>query len=203
MDWTGGIASGKTAATQYFSRLGIITVDADVIARNIVGKNTEALETLHDHYGEAIIQPNGELDRRRLRDIIFNNPEEKKWLEFYLHPLIRKDIHQQLVMAKSPYVILSAPLLLETDLHTLSHRILVIDCDETQQISRGSQRDNTNGDNIVNIIRQQIKREERLARADDVISNNGTLEALHKSITNYHDQLLKPSKKYRHDIVIA
>ena len=93
------------------------------------------MQTICERFGKQLLQANGQLDRRALRDIIFSSPDKKQWLEDYLHPMIRQEIHRQLDKADSPYTILSAPLLLETDLHQLTDRILVIDTDEKNKLN--------------------------------------------------------------------
>jgi dephospho-CoA kinase len=187
---TGGVGSGKSAATDYFATLGINIVDADVIAHQVVSKGSPLLVTIKDHFGDAIILENGELNRVGLREIVFNKPHEKKWLENLLHPVIRKEIRSQLAAASSPYVILSAPLLFENNLQLEVDRTLVIDCDESLQLERASKRDNSNSELIQKIMSQQIDRNTRLARADDVIENNGSLLELKKSVEHYHQQLI-------------
>jgi dephospho-CoA kinase len=188
---SGGIGSGKTAATDQFTRHGITVVDADTIAHQVVAPNSAALATIAKHFGPTMLLSSGELDRAQLRTLVFNQPEEKRWLENLLHPLIRKQITQELAQARSPYVILSAPLLLETNLHTLADHILVIDCDENLQKQRSSLRDNSDPDTIEKIMQQQLKRQDRLAKADSVINNNGTLAELQNAVDTFHTQLLK------------
>jgi dephospho-CoA kinase len=196
---TGGIGSGKSAATDHFSSLGIHIVDADVIAHQAVSKGSPLLVDLKAHFGDDILlnsnesSPNGsntdELNRVKLREIVFNNPQEKKWLERLLHPIIRQKIRTELAAVRSPYAILSAPLLFENNLQLEVDRVLVIDCDEALQRERASLRDGSNSELIEKIMRQQLDRNTRLARADDVIENNGSLAELKKSVEHYHQQL--------------
>ena len=196
---TGGIGSGKSAATDYFSSLGIHIVDADVIAHQVVSKGSPLLLELQKHFGaDILLNPgdlnpgdlnNGELNRAKLREIVFNKPQEKKWLENLLHPIIRKKIRTELAAANSLYAILSAPLLFENNLQLEVDRVLVIDCDEALQRERVSFRDNSEKDLIEKIMLQQLDRNTRLARADDVIENNGSLADLKQSVEHYHQQL--------------
>ena len=186
---TGGIGSGKSAATDCFKALGINVVDADVIAHQIVAKGSNALDSIEHHFGPDIILPDGNLDRTKLRKIIFQNSCEKEWLESLLHPLIRREIRTQLQTSNSIYTILSAPLLFENNLHLEVDRILVVDCKESLQVKRASQRDGHTPELIQSIIKQQIDRNTRLARADDVIDNNGSLAVLQESVEYYHQQL--------------
>ncbi|MEL7401638.1 MAG: dephospho-CoA kinase, partial [Pseudomonadota bacterium] len=123
---TGGIGSGKTAASDHFESLGITVVDADLASRVVVEKGRPALEQIANHFGSDFITDDGELNRARLREEIFASPEAKQWLETLLHPLIREEIQSQLQSAQSDYVILVSPLLIETDQHLLADRVLLI-----------------------------------------------------------------------------
>ena len=191
---TGGIGSGKSVVTDHFSSLGIHIVDADIIAHQLVSRGSPVLVTIKEHFGdEILLDPDesnvAELDRVKLRGIIFNDPQEKKWLENLLHPLIRKQIRTELLVAQPPYAILSAPLLFEKNLQLEVDRVLVIDCNESLQHERASLRDNSNSEMIEKIMRQQLDRNTRLARADDVIENNGSLADVKQSVEHYHHQL--------------
>ena len=201
---TGGIGSGKSVATDHFFSLGIHVVDADVIAHQLVARGSPLLLTIKKHFGDDILLGsdelinadsnnvnlnNAELNRVKLREIVFNNPQEKKWLENLLHPLIRKKSRAELAAANSHYAILSAPLLFENNLQLEVDRVLVIDCDESLQHERVSLRDNSDREMIKKIMQQQLDRNTRLARADDVIENMGSLADLKQSVEHYHHQL--------------
>jgi dephospho-CoA kinase len=191
---TGGIASGKTTATKTLESLGVEIVDADIIARNIVSdnssNNSSALAKIVDHFGPAILLTSGELNRAHLRDIIFSDSTEKRWLENLLHPIVRKQIIQQLSAIKSPYGVLSSPLLFEKEQQELVSRTLVIDVPIETQNMRATSRDNVNQQQINNIMDTQLSREERNKNADDIISNTGNVEELQEKITVYHNRLL-------------
>ncbi len=174
---TGGIGSGKSLVAARFAELGVTVVNADTVAREVVAKGEPALDAIRAHFGEDIVLPNGELDRRKLREIIFNDPAQKKWLEALMHPIIRLRIVDQLHAAISPYAILESPLLLETDQHLLVEKIIVVDVDETTQIVRASARDGSDATQIKNIIASQMPRSEKLQKADFVIDNSGSKEA--------------------------
>lgn len=174
---TGGIGSGKSLVAARFADLGITVVNADTVAREVVTKGEPALDAIRTHFGEDIVLPNGELDRRKLRGIIFNDPSQKKWLEELLHPSIRLRIIDQLRAATSPYAILESPLLLETDQHLLVEKVIVVDVDEATQIARASARDGADIAQIKNIIASQMPRAEKLQKADFVIDNSGSKEA--------------------------
>lgn len=188
---TGGIGSGKTAASDYFKQLGIDIVDADIAARVVVEPGTPGLNRITSHFGEDILLKTGELNRALLRQRIFSNPTEKKWLEELLHPLIAREIDRQLAESNSPYVIFVSPLLLETQQHQRCNRILVVDADVDAQVERAAIRDNNSADMIRTIIKNQMPREARLDRADDVLLNDADIDTLHKRIEKLHRQYLE------------
>lgn len=179
---TGGIGSGKSFVAARFAELGIRVVDADAVAREVVAKGEPALARIREHFGEDIVLPTGELDRRALRGIIFADPAEKKWLENLLHPIIRLRIVEQLQAATSPYAILESPLLLETDQHLLVEKIILVDVDEATQIARASARDGSDVEQIKNIIASQMPRAKKLKKADFVIDNGGSREATERQV---------------------
>lgn len=186
---TGGIGSGKSEVSRRFQLLGITVVDADEIARLVVEPHQPVLAVIEAHFGSQILI-NGRLDRAQLRAIIFSNPEEKMWLENLLHPIINTLTRQQLVQANSPYTILSSPLLLETKQYQLVDRVLVVDAGEDLQISRASSRDKNNLEQIKAIMATQVSRQTRLAKADDIIDNNGDLLTLDQQVYHLHHQYL-------------
>ncbi|WP_095210051.1 dephospho-CoA kinase [Endozoicomonas ascidiicola] len=186
---TGGIGSGKTAVTDFFSSKGVTIVDADLAARVVVEPDKPALAEIAKRFGSGIIL-NGNLDRGQLRTIIFDSADERLWLETLLHPLIREQIRIELQQAKSPYAILVSPLMLETDQHELVNRILVVDLPEATQIERAMNRDHMDEDQTRKIIASQMPREKRLEWADDVVENSGTLEQLHQSLEKLHETYL-------------
>ena len=183
---TGGIGSGKTEVSRRFEKLGIQVVDADIIARQVVEPKSHALNQITKHFGLHILTEDLQLNRSKLREIIFANPLEKIWLENLLHPIIRAETIKQLNGTTSIYCILVSPLLLEKDQHTLVNRILVIDTDPALQISRASARDSSSPEQIERIIATQHSREKRLAQADDVITNTGDLNNLDQQVNALH-----------------
>jgi len=187
---TGGIGSGKTAASECFETLGIQVIDADVISRSI-SQTTVVIQAIADHFGPNILLPDGLINRPKLREIIFSNPEEKRWLENLLHPKIRETIKDQIQAATSPYVILSAPLLLENHLEHLTDRVLVIDLPEADQILRTLQRDQCPESVVLEIMKAQLSRQDRLSRADDVIDNSQGLIELKAQAQALHEKYLK------------
>lgn len=169
---TGGIGSGKSAAAQHFIDLGIHTVDADHAARWVVEPGRPALQKIAERFGPQILQADGQLDRAALRQQIFTDPAQRKWLESLLHPLIRQEIHEVLARAESPYAILISPLLIESGQTQNTSRILLIDVPEAIQIERSTLRDQVSAEQIQSIMQAQASREQRLRHADDVIVND-------------------------------
>ena len=187
---TGGIGSGKTAVSDCFQELGITIVDADLASRVVVEKGKPSLESIEEHFGSHILNESGELDRGKLREIIFNSDSEKQWLESLLHPAIAKQIQHELSASKSPYTILVSPLLLETNQKDFCSKVLVVDVPVETQVSRTLARDGVSEEQINSIIDSQIDRNERLALADEVISNNGTIEDLEVAVRELHNKFL-------------
>lgn len=184
---TGGIGSGKTTVANQFAAFGIEVVDADVIAREVVEPGTPALAAIAGHFGAQILGADGTLDRRALRERIFNHPEEKQWLNALLHPLIRSEMLRQCAAASSAYCLLVVPLLVENHLTGLANRVLVIDVDEETQIERTCRRDGVSREQAQAILAAQASRAERLAAADDVLDNqNGSSETISARILALH-----------------
>ena len=192
---TGGIGSGKTAVSDNFHRLGIDIVDADVCARTVVEPGTPALKAIADRFGQSIIQPNGELDRAKLRQHIFSHPVDKDWLNQLLHPLIREQMLAEIEASTSVYCILVAPLLIENNMQSMVDRVLVVDTTTEVQQSRALARDGSTPETIKAIMQSQCSREQRLAAADDVIDNSGALSALKSSVSSVHEQYVALASK--------
>ncbi len=188
---TGGIGSGKSAATDTFAALGVPVIDADVVARNVVEPGTSALQKITEHFGNQVITAEGTLDRAALREKVFAEPAEKTWLNNLLHPAIRQQMRRDTEAVDYPYCILSVPLLIENNLTTMTDRVLVVDCPESLQISRACARDKqSNEATIKRIMQAQVSRETRLAAADDIIDNSGTLASLKEQVNTLHARYL-------------
>lgn len=188
---TGGIGSGKTTVANQFAALGIEVVDADLIAREVVEPGTPALTAIANHFGPGILDEQGRLDRRALRERIFSDPAAKSWLNALLHPIIRSEMLRQCAAANSPYCLLVVPLLVENRLTELADRVLVIDVDEATQIERTCRRDGVNREQAQAILASQASRSERLAMADDVLDNqSGTTETIRERILALHETYL-------------
>jgi dephospho-CoA kinase len=187
---TGGIGSGKTAASDYFADQGITIVDADIVAREVVEPGEPAWLAIKARYGADVIQEDQSLNRAWLRQKVFAEPDERKWLEGQTHPRIRDRLIQQLRDATSPYAVLVSPLLFESGQSTLVKRTLVIDVSVDTQVKRACSRDTNNEEQIRRIIAAQISREDRCSRADDVADNSGTLVQLHAQLEKLHHTYL-------------
>lgn len=187
---TGGIGSGKSAVTHMLAKRRINIVDADVIARLVVEPDTQALTIIADHFGHNILRPEGTLDRAALRTKVFQDENERKWLEGLLHPLIRTEIIKQLGASDSPYSVLSSPLLLETGQNTLVDKVLLIDTSEALQLERTQQRDSIDANAVNAIIASQWPRTKRQAQADFIILNDGTMKELEVAVEKMHQQFL-------------
>ena len=187
---TGGIGSGKTAVSDLFHDLGITIVDADLASRVVVEKGREELNKIAEHFGKDILNSSGELDRAKLRKVIFKSEEEKLWLESLLHPAIASQIQKELDLSESPYTILVSPLLLETDQKNFCSTVLVVDVPVEIQIERTSKRDNVSEEQIKSIIASQIDRDSRLEQADEVILNDGSIQHLESKVQELHKKFL-------------
>ncbi len=183
---TGGIGSGKTAVSDIFASQGIDIVDADLASRVVVEKGKPALDKISEHFGAEILSENGELNRAKLREIIFKAPEERQWLESLLHPIIAEQIRYELDSSKSPYCILVSPLLLETEQKDFCDSLLIVDVPEKFQVQRTALRDNVPEEQVESIMATQIDRAKRLSLADEIIVNDGTLEDLKKKVMDRH-----------------
>jgi dephospho-CoA kinase len=188
---TGGIGSGKSAASQWFEQHGIVVVDADVVAREIVEVGQPALLQIQQAFGDWVLQKDGTLNRRALREHIFQSNDARRILESITHPAIRQSIIQQLQDAQSPYVILVSPLLFETNQHELTDHTLLIDASIELQIQRAAQRDGQNIEQIHRIIAAQMPREQKQQLADDIVLNDGHLEHLYAHLQPLHEQYLQ------------
>ncbi|MFT6285770.1 MAG: dephospho-CoA kinase [Alcanivorax sp.] len=191
---TGGIGSGKSAVTNRFEALNITVVDADKVARTIVKPDQPALKKIAEHFGADILLADGSLDRAALRATVFSQPQERLWLEALTHPLIREEMLAQLNSSRSPYTILSSPLLLETSQKSLAELVIVVDVPEQLQLERTVQRDNNDADQVGRIMAAQMSRSDRLKLADIVIDNSGALDKLDEVVRSLHHQFLTREK---------
>lgn len=189
---TGGIGSGKSTVARQFGALGVHWVDADDVAREVVEPGMPALKAIANHFGQDILTDDGALDRARLRQIVFEQPEQRAWLESLLHPVIRDELIRQLHPTDYtlPYVLLVSPLLLETDQHNLVEKVLVVDVPVDVQIDRTMARDTNSREQVERIIAAQMPREQRVSRADAVIDNNQPKEDVAAEVRALHERLV-------------
>ena len=192
---TGGIGSGKTTVANLFAAQGIELVDADIVAREVVEPNSDGLRQLIEHFGKDILLDNGELNRAALRERIFNNSTEREWVNQCLHPKIRTRMLQLIKSSPSEYTVLVVPLLFENGLDSLVNRTLVVDIPVELQVERTLSRDGVSEQQIRHIIGSQMSREDKLAKADDVISNQGEIKHLEQAVLALHDKYLTLIKK--------
>ncbi|EOA8957226.1 dephospho-CoA kinase [Vibrio harveyi] len=193
---TGGIASGKTTVANLFKQqFKIDIVDADIVAREVVEPGTPGLNAIIEHFGTDIVRADQTLDRAKLREKIFSNPEEKAWVNGLLHPMIREKMIEDLEQVTSDYALLVVPLLVENKLDSLCDRVLVVDVEPQTQISRTVKRDNVSEEQAKAILASQASREQRLALADDVVKNNPNDPDLLLQITDLHEKYLAMCKK--------
>ena len=186
---TGGIGSGKSTIASIFKRLGVKVVDADQASRAVVEPESETLKTIIDHFKGETLLVDGQLNRSALRDIIFNNPEHKAWLEGLLHPLINGWISQQLEQpTTSPYVILESPLLFETNQYQMINTTLLVDVAPELQIARASQRDRVHKSQIQAIIDTQMSRQQKVELADFIFDNSLAIDSIEKRVIDFHNQ---------------
>jgi dephospho-CoA kinase len=188
---TGGIASGKSTVEQRFMELGVPVINADDSSRAVVERGQPGLAAVVARFGAGILTPQGDLDRRALRSLIFSDATGRKDLETLLHPLIRADMERRSSQASGPYVILSIPLLVEADARGRWDRILVIDADESLQLARLMSRDAVSEAEARATLAAQASRAARLAAADDVLENSGTVADLRQAVDRLHRHYLE------------
>lgn len=188
---TGGIGSGKSTVAECFAALGVPVIDTDVIARQLTTPGSEALIAIRTAFGEAVMQPDGTLDRAALRRRVFADAAARRQLEALLHPRIRQAVEQALAALTAPYALIVIPLLVETGSYRdVLNRVLVVDCPEALQIARVMARSGLSPDEANAILAAQASRAERLAAADDVIVNTASPEALRSQVATLHQRYL-------------
>jgi dephospho-CoA kinase len=192
---TGGIASGKSTVAQRFTELGIPVIDADVASRSVVEPGKPGLAQVVRRVGPKVLDTQGHLDRRALRSLIFNDPESRRALDAILHPLIRAEMELKAAAAQGPYVVMAIPLLIESgNARARVDRVLVVDLDEALQIQRVQARDGGSAEQARAILASQASRAARLAEADDVLLNAGSVADLRHAVDRLHEQYLHLAK---------
>jgi dephospho-CoA kinase len=190
---TGGVGAGKSLAAQRFATLGADVVDTDEISRELTSPGGRAMDAIVAAFGESVRSADGGLDRGRMRRLAFSDPDARLRLESILHPLIREVAAAMLQASNADYVLLVVPLLLETGGgdQWLADRILVVDCEEAQQVERASSRAGMDSETVAQIMASQTARAERLAKADDIIDNTGSIAGLNRQIDALHEKYLR------------
>ena len=194
---TGGIASGKSTVANLFSDLGVEIIDADEIAHSITSKQGSAYDKIVKHFGNSVLEDDNELDRKKLRTIIFKNSELRKDLEQIIHPEVHSIINKQTFESQEPYQIIVIPLLIETGYQDFVDRVLIIDCSLNTQLERLMNRDNETLESARKIVANQIVRNERLKFADDIIDNEKeiSISDLKRKVLQLHETYLELSEK--------
>ena len=190
---SGGIASGKTIVSDEFSSLGADIIDTDIIARELIFPGSETLNEIVSVFGENVLQDDGNLNRKLMRQIIFSEKDKKITLEKIMHPKIQNEVKLKIQSASGQYQIIVVPLLLQSPILDFVDRVLIIDCNEKIQINRLMNRDNISEELAKKMIENQSKREERLAIADDVILNEGRIEEIKHEVKKLNDFYIKIS----------
>ena len=183
---TGGIAAGKTAVSGLFAQRGVPVIDTDRIAHEIVEPGQPALKQIAEAFGPEFLGADGRLDRKKMRNAIFSSPRQKNRLEGILHPAIVAEADRRIAQTDAPWCILVVPLLTETSLLPSIDRVLVVDVEETMQIERVMARDKISRQQAQSILAAQTSRRQRLALADDVLDNSGSLDQLKTAVNELH-----------------
>lgn len=192
---TGGIGSGKTTVRNFFDELGAPTIDADEISHRITKPGQAAFDEVVALFGQGCLDETGNLDRRRLRELVFSDPVLKQKLEAIIHPRVRAEIREFTDRADYPYCVTCIPLLLETGAQSSVDRVLVVDAPEELRVARVSRRDNAEERQTRNIIRSQVGRDRRLNAAHDIIVNNGNISDLKARVRSLHERYVKIGSK--------
>ncbi len=197
---TGGIASGKSTVSRLFAALGVPIIDSDEIAREVVAPGTAGLAAIVARFGAGVLQADGSLDRRRLREIVFADPAARRDLEAITHPAIREAMDRRSADAGGDYQILAIPLLVEGGrARGRVDRVLVVDCDEDLQVRRVMARDGSTEAQARAVLAAQASRAQRRAAADDLILNDGDLAALRDQVETLHTQYRATARQGRPD----
>lgn len=192
---TGGIASGKSTVADLFAAKGVPIIDTDAIAREVVEPGCPALAEIANEFGPGILDEEGRLRRRQLRDLVFKDDKRRQALESILHPRIREETEARAAAAGGAYQLIVVPLLAESPMKASMDRILVVDVSEQTQLERLLQRDAESELQARRMIAAQASREDRLAIADDIIDNGGTLDATAGQVDRLHRQYLELARR--------
>lgn len=188
---TGGIASGKSTVSELFAGLGVPVIDTDIVAREVVAPGRVALREIRQAFGPQVLAADGHLDRARLRQMVFADPQKRRTLEAILHPRIRRETMRQARRAGGSYQLIVVPLLVESPMRGSMDRVLVVDVPESVQLARLLARDAENPEQARAMIAAQASRAERLAIADDVIDNDVDLAETERQVVALHERYLE------------
>ncbi len=191
---SGGIASGKTTVSDSFSDLGVPVVDADLLARKVVEPNSDGLAAIANRFGQQVISSDATLNRQLLRQIIFDDSDARSDLEAITHPLIRQLTLDSLAIHEKNgalYSIVVIPLLVETGQQNTYDYVIVVDVEVQTQLKRLMKRDNSTRTQAEKILASQASRQQRLAVADDVVTNSGDIGSTKVQVMELHNKLTK------------
>jgi dephospho-CoA kinase len=192
---TGGIGCGKSKAADMFGELGADVVDTDAISHALTAPGGAAMQLIRDAFGDEYVRADGALDRARMRTLVFGDPAAKRALEGILHPLIRAEVRRRIDVSTAPYAVVVVPLLLETGAYRdILDRVLAVDCEESTQVRRVQARSGLAEDEVRRIMASQVSRTERLARADDVLGNDGDITTLRAAVETLHRAYLEAAR---------
>lgn len=183
---TGGIASGKSTAARRFEELGIPVIDADVIAHQLVAPTEPAFDEIVATFGQSVINPEGALNRGRLREIVFADAGKRRQLEAILHPRVRRQMLAEIAKLDAAYCVLVIPLLIESRQQGLVDRIVVVDAPDHRRVAWLKERSGLDENQILDIFRAQAPPTDRLAQADDVLTNDGDIANLLRQVDRLH-----------------
>ena len=191
---TGGIGAGKSTVANMFQESGIPVVSADDVGRQVGAKGSDGLTEIVKSFGPGVLDSNGELERRTLGTLIFNDPDRRRELEGILHPRVRdlsRELFKQLEQAGNEIVVYESALLYETKRHTEMEGVILVTASEDQRIARVRSRDGSEEEAVRQRIKAQMDEEEKRGLADYIIENKGDLEALRSKVDSLIAQLLK------------
>jgi len=189
---TGGIGSGKSAATEIFLKLGVPVIDVDVISHQLTSAASPVMVKIAAEFGIEYVMENGALNRPLMRQLVFRDSYARERLNAILHPAIYEEVLKQInANQQSLYQVIAVPLLVESEQYQkLVHHVLLIDCDESLQIRRVMERSQLSEDEVMSIMHAQSSRQERIMIADTIIVNDGNLQELAKKIQDFHENYI-------------
>jgi dephospho-CoA kinase len=195
---TGGIASGKSTVAQFLKELGGVIIDFDILARHAVRPGEKAWRQIMEFFGEGVLLDNGELDRKRISEIVFNDTEKRKRLEEFIHPAVAEEFIREIEgissEKNSALVFVAVPLLIEGGMQELFHALAVVYIPREKQIERLMKRDGITRDRAAGILNAQMPIDEKIGYADFVIDNEESLEETKRQVQNFWGRLLERQK---------